>query len=143
MIPTPSQTAGPFFGFALPFEGDSVCGMDGVRIEGRVLDSAGEPVTDALLEVSDEDQFGRCRSDAEGAFQFVVREPRTGFLSVTVFARGLLRQLNTRIYFPGREGEVPPEVEPERRRTLVATREGGLLRFDVRLQGTGETVFFD
>jgi protocatechuate 3,4-dioxygenase alpha subunit len=72
----------------------------------------------------------------------VVREPRGGFLSVAIFARGLLRQLNTRIYFPSHEGEIPPEVDQARRRSLVALREGALLRFDIRLQGTDETVFF-
>lgn len=143
MTPTPSQTVGPFFGFALPFEDDSVCATDGVRIEGQVLDGAGDAVPDALLEVSGDDQFGRRRTDLEGAFHFVVREPRGGFLSVAVFGRGLLRQLNTRIYFPGHEGEIPPEVDRARRHTLVAVRDGELLRFDIRLQGTDETVFFE
>ena len=143
MAPTPSQTVGPFFGFALPFEDDAVSAADGVRIEGQVLDGAGEAVPDALLEVSGDDQFGRCRTDEEGAFHFVVREPRLGFLSVAIFARGLLRQLNTRIYFPGREGEVPPEVDTARRHTLLALREGDVLRFDVRMQGSDETVFFE
>jgi protocatechuate 3,4-dioxygenase alpha subunit len=143
MTPTPSQTVGPFFGFALPFDGDSIGAADGVRIEGQVLDGAGEALPDALVEVSGDEQFGRCRTDLEGAFHFVVREPRDGFLSVAVFARGLLRQLNTRVYFPGREGEMPAEVDPARRPTLVASREGDLLRFDIRLQGTDETVFFE
>jgi protocatechuate 3,4-dioxygenase alpha subunit len=143
VTPTPSQTVGPFFGFALPFEGDSICSVDGARIEGQVLDGAGEPVVDALLEVFADDQFGRCRTDSEGAFHFVVREPSAGFLSVAIFARGLLRHLNTRIYFPGREGEIPPEVDPARRQTLVAVRDAGVLRFDIRLQGSGETVFFE
>ena len=143
MTPTPSQTIGPFFGFALPFEDDSTCAADGVRIAGQVLDGAGEAVPDALLEVSGDDQFGRCRTDEEGAFHFVAREPRGGFLAIAVFARGLLRQLNTRIYFPGHEGEIPPEVDRARAHTLVALREGELLRFDIRLQGTHETVFFE
>lgn len=142
MGPTPSQTVGPFFGFALPFEEDYLCAADGIRIEGQVLDGAGEPVADGLLEVSADDQFGRCRTDAEGAFHFVAREPRSGFLSVAVFARGLLRHLNTRIYLPGHEGEVPLDIDPARRHTLVASGEGGLLRFDIRLQGSDETVFF-
>ena len=143
MTPTPSQTVGPFFGFALPFDDDSICAADGVRVEGQVLDGAGEAVPDGLVEVSGDDQFGRCRTDSEGAFHFVVREPRGGFLSVAIFARGLLRQLNTRLYFPGHEGEVPAEVDRARRHTLVALREGELLRFDIRLQGTDETVFFE
>jgi protocatechuate 3,4-dioxygenase alpha subunit len=143
MLPTPSQTVGPFFGFALPFEDDAVCAPDGVRIEGQVFDGAGEPVADALLEISAGEQFGRCRTDPEGVFHFVAREPESGFFSLAVFARGLLRHLNTRIYLPGREKEVPAAVERSRRHTLVAKSDGEVLRFDVRLQGNDETVFFD
>jgi protocatechuate 3,4-dioxygenase, alpha subunit len=143
MVPTPSQTVGPFFGFALPFEGDSRSVENGARIEGQVLDGAGEPVPDALLEISDADQFGRCRTDSEGAFHFELHEPDAGFVSMAIFARGLLRHLNTRIYFPGHEGDVPASVDPVRRHTLVAQRDGDVIRFDVRLQGEGETVFFD
>jgi protocatechuate 3,4-dioxygenase alpha subunit len=142
MKPTPSQTVGPFFGFALPFPGDAIATPDAVRVEGQVLDGAGEPVADALLEASQEGQFARCRTDAEGAFHLVLREPEVGFVNVTVFARGLLRHLNTRIYFPGHEEAVPAEVAAARRRTLIARRDGEVLRFDVRLQGNDETVFF-
>src|SRR2546430_2523634 len=70
MTPTPSQTVGPFFGFALPFEQDAhavPAGANGaIRIEGQLLDGAGEPVPDGLLEVSRGDQFARCRTDVEG-----------------------------------------------------------------------------
>ena len=158
--PTPSQTVGPFFGFALPFPGDAEASpLDGaaVRIEGQVLDGGGEPVAEAILEAWEGDQFARCRTDPEGAFQFLVRKPRatTGpdggrhapHLELTVFARGLLRQLATRIYFPDEAAANDADpvlalVEPDRRRTLVARAEGGVLHFDVRLQGAGETVFF-
>ena len=116
---------------------------DGIRIEGQVLDGANEPVPDALLEVSQEDQFGRCRTDEEGAFHFLVRKPAAGYLDVTLFARGLLRQLNTRIYFPGETDAVLSSIDPKRSHTLVARRDGDVLRFDVRLQGTDETVFFE
>lgn len=139
--PTPSQTVGPFFGFALPFEDDSDAGGD-ERIEGRVLDGAGEPVPDALLELSYGEQFARCRTDPEGAFHFTVRRPAEGFVNVAVFARGLLRHLNTRIYFPDAAASVPAEVEPRRRHTVVARREGAVLHHDIRLQGEQETVFF-
>ena len=142
MTPTPSQTVGPFFGFALPFDGDAIATNGATRVEGQVIDGAGEPVVDALLEVAQAGQFARCRSDAEGAFHFVVAEPEEGFLNVTVFARGLLRHLNTRLYFPGAEDAVLQSVDAGRRPTLVARREGEILRFDVRLQGDGETVFF-
>ena len=139
--PTPSQTVGPFFGFALPFEGDSLAGDD-ERIEGRVLDGAGEPVPDALVELWEGDQFARCRTDPEGAFHFVMQTPAEGFFDVTVFARGLLRPLFTRIYMPEAAEHVPEVVDPARRQTLVARREGGVLNHDVHLQGELETVFF-
>lgn len=136
MMPTPSQTIGPFFGFALPL----VDGADGVRIEGQVLDGAGEPVADALLEAWHEDQFARCKTDEQGAFHFTAR--KAAFLNITVFARGLLRQLNTRMYFPDEQDEVLSMVDPDRRHTLIARRGGAVLHFDVRLQGDDETVFF-
>lgn len=135
-VPTPSQTVGPFFGVGLA----PVDAAGSIRVEGQVLDGSGEPVPDALVEVSRNGQFGRCRTDEEGAFHFSVGD--ADFLDVTVFARGLLRHLSTRMYFPGHEDEVPPEVDPQRRHTLVAHGDGEVLRFDVRLQGEDETVFF-
>ena len=140
-VPTPSQTVGPFFGFALPFQGDADAGGH-ERLEGRLLDGAGKPVPDALLELSHGEQFARCRTDAEGAFHFTLRLPEEGFVTLTVFARGLLRHLSTRVYLPGCEHAIPPDVEPARRRTLVARRDGGVLHHDIHLQGEDETVFF-
>jgi protocatechuate 3,4-dioxygenase alpha subunit len=147
---------GPFFGFALPFDKDSEAvdptAAGAVRIEGQVLDGAGEPVADALLEVSNGHQFARCRTDPEGAFHFTVRKPAAirksaPHLTATVFARGLLRQVVTQIYFPDEEdaNRVDPVLElvdPSRRHTLIARRDAGVLNFDIHLQGDNETVFF-
>lgn len=152
---------GPFFGFALPFDGDSgtvASGSPGaVRMEGQVLDGAGEVVSDALIEVWNSDQFARCRTDSEGAFHFTVRKPpavrgadgreSAPYLTVSVFARGLLRHLVTRVYFPDEEDAnradpVLELVEPGQRHTLIARRDGGMLNFDIHLQGKDETVFF-
>jgi protocatechuate 3,4-dioxygenase alpha subunit len=159
--PTPSQTVGPFFGFALPFDRDSEAVAPGspgaIRIEGQIVDGDGQAVPDALLEVWHGDQFARCRTDGEGAFHFTVRKPpavhRAGggesapFLTVAVFARGLLRQLVTRVYFPDEEeanraDPVLELVERSQRHTLIARRDGEVLNFDIRLQGKNETVFF-
>lgn len=145
--PTPSQTVGPFFGFALPFDGQEQMAppgaSDAVRLEGQVLDGDGEPVPDALIEIWQGESFGRCRSDPEGLFHFTLSRPEPPYYNVYVFARGLLRHLLTRVYFPDAEPDpVLAAVEPGRRRTLVAERENGNLRFDIRLQGAGETVFF-
>lgn len=153
--PTPSQTVGPFFGFALPFENDANAtsgeSRDAMRVEGQVLDGAGAPVSDALIEASQGDQFARCRTDGEGAFHLTLQKPVVSdgapFVEIMVFARGLLRHLRTRMYFPdegraNRADRVLQLVDEARRHTLVARRDGEILRFDIRLQGEGETVFF-
>lgn len=156
---TPSQTVGPFFGFALPFQADAAAaaGDQALRIEGRLLDGEGAPVTDGLLEVWEADQFARCRTDSEGAYHFQVNKPPAligpqgipfaPHLNVTVFARGLLRHLVTRIYFPDEEAAnaadpVLARIDPARRATLVARGGAPVLRFHVYLQGDDETVFF-
>ncbi|HAC44493.1 MAG TPA: protocatechuate 3,4-dioxygenase subunit alpha [Chloroflexi bacterium] len=152
-IPTPSQTVGPFFGYALPFEDgdDAVSGHEAMRIEGQLLDGAGEPVPDGLVELWGGQQFKRCRTDSEGVFHFTVVKPAAGVeaphLDVTIFARGLLRHLATRMYFPDEEtanasDRVLNLIDPARRHTLIAHRDDAVLRFDIRLQGESETVFF-
>jgi protocatechuate 3,4-dioxygenase alpha subunit len=153
--PTPSQTVGPFFGFALPFADDAnatdVESHDALRIEGQVLDGAGEPVPDALVEASQGEQFARCRTDAEGAFHFTLQKPAVRdsapCFEITVFARGLLRHLHTRLYFPDEENanradRVLHLVDESRRHTLIAHQDADIVRFDIRLQGESETVFF-
>ena len=154
--PTPSQTVGPFFGFALPFEDSEealAAGAKGtVRIEGQLLDGAGQPVPDGLIEIWAGSDFARSRTDPEGAYHVVVRKPaalppHAPHLNLTVFARGLLRQLSSRVYFPEEKtanaaDPVLARVEPGRRGTLIARRDGEVLHFDIRLQGEGETVFF-
>ena len=69
---------------------------------------------------------------------------------MSVFARGLLDRVVTRMYFPDEltanaEDPVLCSIpEPSRRATLIAVPEPeGQLRFDIRLQGERETVFFD
>jgi protocatechuate 3,4-dioxygenase alpha subunit len=147
---------GPFFGFAMPFPGDADPVAPGdpgaLRIEGQLLDGAGEPVPDGILEAWSGEQFARARTDPEGVFHFTVVKPiasngHAPHLDVYVFTRGLLRQLVTRIYFPDEaEGNstdpVLGEVPPERRSTLIARMDEGVLRHDIRLQGEAETVFF-
>jgi protocatechuate 3,4-dioxygenase, alpha subunit len=155
--PTPSQTVGPFFGYALPFEGghDAAREQPPVRIEGQLLDGAGEPVPDGLVEMWAGPQFARCRTDREGLFHVNVVKPARGstpgdaapHLDLTIFARGLLRHLVTRMYFPDEEAANASDrvlnlVDPARRHTLIAHSDAGVLRFDIRLQGESETVFF-
>jgi protocatechuate 3,4-dioxygenase alpha subunit len=104
--------------------------------------------------------YGRVQVSAEGMFRFATIKPgpvpgpdgneQAPHLIVALFMRGLLRRLVTRIYFP----EDPRNdadfvlnlIEPERRSTLIARKSAGrpgVFEWDVALQGSGETVFFE
>jgi protocatechuate 3,4-dioxygenase alpha subunit len=102
--------------------------------------------------------FGRVPTNGEGRFRFhtikpgPVPDPQGGqqapHLLVSVFMRGLLKHVVTRVYFPGEplnENDlVLRSVPPERRATLLAREfADGALEWDIALQGENETVFFD
>jgi protocatechuate 3,4-dioxygenase alpha subunit len=102
--------------------------------------------------------FGRIPTDTQGCFRFSTIKPgrvpgpgktwQAPHLLVAVFARGLLKHLVTRLYFPGEaaNGEDPilALVEPARRGTLIAKPAGtGIFEWNIVLQGDQETVFFD
>lgn len=178
LVQTPSQTVGPFFAFALPFDGGPILVPPGapqaIRLHGAVLDGAGAPVPDALLEVWQRDAdgrivaepgsrrrdrgvftgFGRAATEADGTYEFrtVLPGPDASgarWALLTVFARGLLHHLFTRVYFVVEGGDAPADplldrLPADRRRTLLAEPGAdGSYRFDVRLQGEDETVFLD
>ena len=102
--------------------------------------------------------FGRVYTDEEGRFRFHTIKPgrvpgpdgalQAPHLNLSIFMRGLLKHLVTRVYFPGDDHDADPvlsRVPAERRATLVARRGGkpGALEWNVVLQGQDETVFFD
>ena len=104
--------------------------------------------------------FGRVYTDDAGGFKFTTIKPgrvaapdgglQAPHLNVTIFMRGLLKQLNTRIYFPADpangDDAVLHSVPPSRRETLIARSAAGhpgTLEWNVILQGDGETVFFE
>jgi len=104
--------------------------------------------------------FGRIPTDDDGKFRFTTIKPgavpgpdgglQAPHIAVSVFMRGLMRRVVTRIYFPD-EAENARDlvlglVEAGRRGTLIARKVAGvdgLLKWDVIMQGVGETVFFD
>jgi protocatechuate 3,4-dioxygenase, alpha subunit len=141
---TPSQTVGPFFHFSLCDRPADELAAGGIRLSGRVYDGAGEPVSDALVELwHPEVGFGRCATDADGRYEFAVTRPADGYLEVMIFARGLLKQVVTRAYLPDAEDAFLASLDERARSTLVAEEEDdGSLRFDIHLQGERETVFF-
>ena len=128
-VPTPGQTVGPFFGYALPYAGGPELvppgRADAVRLHGRVLDGDGQPVPDALVEVWQADGqgrpvqqagslhrdgwtftgWGRCPTDRTGHYSFTTVTPgaepgRAAFFALVVLARGLTNRLFTRAYVP-------------------------------------------
>ena len=149
-----------------------------MRITGLLLDGAGDPVPDGMVEIwqanaagryahplDDREEspleggftgFGRSGTAPAGRFDFLTVKPgrvpwvdgrlQAPHLLVGVFARGLLKRVATRMYFPDEveanaEDPVLLGLEPEERATLVA-RDGDALSFDIVLQGVGQTTFF-
>jgi protocatechuate 3,4-dioxygenase alpha subunit len=191
---TPSQTVGPFYGYALPFAGGAdivpAAHPDAVTVHGYVYDGAGAPIPDALLEfwqaapdgsldgapgtlrrdqttgaVLGRDHvrftgYARVGTDADGHYAIRTLIPgalgaRAPYLSLCLFARGLLHHLYTRVYFgdlaaANAADPLLAALAPARRATLVAEPERPrTYRFDLRIQeGDGddadpETVFLD
>ena len=144
-----------------------------IRIIGRILDGAGAIVPDALVEIWQADAegrhagsapgntgfrgFGRQNTgvDPEGRFIFATVKPgsvdgkQAPHINFTIFMRGLLSHLYTRLYFPDEEAanardSVLAQVPAARRPTLIARATGERdYLFDIHMQGKNETVFFD
>jgi protocatechuate 3,4-dioxygenase alpha subunit len=179
LVPTPGQTIGPFYHFALPYDGGEHLVAPGspgsVRVHGFVTDGNGAGIQDAMLEIWQADAsgqvvlesgsltrdpgrftgFGRTSTWRDGGYSFTTVAPgatsagAAPFIAMAVFARGLLNRLFTRVYLPDDAEALARDpllstLDEDRRSTLIATREpDGSLRFDVRLQGDGETVFLE
>jgi protocatechuate 3,4-dioxygenase, alpha subunit len=178
--PTPSQTAGPFVSIGTRWLADGLMVSDGspgaIVITGTVSDGAGAPVTDAMIEFWQADGdglfpphaspgwsgFGRVLTDGHGGYRLVTVAPgrvvsgagveQAPHIDVSVFARGLMQRLVTRIYFSDQEAAnaadpVLSGIAEDRRPRLVADADNARgtdhsYRFDITLQGDEETVFF-
>ena len=175
---TASQTAGPYWHLIDHPEWADLLRPDGpnagfaggerILLTGRVTDGDGAPCGDTMVEIWQADPdgsydgafhgFGRCATDKDGRFRFVTVKPgpvrgrgnatQAPHVTLTLFARGLLTHLTTRLYFAGEAlnatDPVLASVPAARRGTLVAQPAGGgEWRLDIRLQGEGETVFLE
>jgi protocatechuate 3,4-dioxygenase alpha subunit len=101
--------------------------------------------------------FGRCPTAKDGSFHFATIKPgpvpgpsgttQAPHINVSILARGVLKRMFTRIYFEGDPANAKDPilalVPAARRHTLMAKPQGNVLRFDIRVQGGDETVFFD
>ncbi|MGC4859504.1 protocatechuate 3,4-dioxygenase subunit alpha [Micromonospora sp. DT41] len=181
---TPAQTVGPYLHIGLRWPDGPYAVPEGTPgafwIRGRILDGAGEPVVDALVESWQADPdgrfdhpddprgarppalagfrgFGRSETDGQGWYELLTVKPgplpdpdggtEAPHLALSVLGRGLLHRLATRLYFPDEpaaNGDDPVlrSVDADRRGTLIASPAPDGLRFDIRLQGDRETVFF-
>jgi protocatechuate 3,4-dioxygenase alpha subunit len=173
MPTTPSQTVGPFFAIELPY-GDGRYAVpegtpDAIWLRGRVFDGDGAPVPDALVETWQADRdgqfggdfrgFGRSGTDDEGRWAILTLKPgpvvpggpeettQAPHVDLNIFARGLLHQVVTRVYFadegPANAADpVLAGLDEDARATLVAQRCADGYELDIHLQGPHETTFF-
>jgi protocatechuate 3,4-dioxygenase, alpha subunit len=170
---TPSQTAGPYLSIGLLRDLVPAALLDPadprtIRIRGRLLDGAGDGVGDGLVEIWQADEagrygteafagFGRSGTEDGGWFELATLKPgrvawpagglQAPHVAVGILARGLLKRVVTRLYFPDEVAAnaadpVLSALAPSQRETLIAVPEEGGLRFDIRLQGPTQTTFF-
>jgi protocatechuate 3,4-dioxygenase alpha subunit len=158
---TPSPTVGPFLHLALadpalrrPALADDAAAL---TIRGHVVDGDGAAVPDAVVETWQHGgPFSRCATDDDGSWEVRTARPvavptldgtpQAPHLVVSVFARGLLDRVVTRLYLPDEpaNGHDPAlAAAGDRAAALVARADGpGAVRFDIHLQGPDESVFF-
>jgi len=178
--PTPSQTVGPFFARELLWKDGGIVVFPGrgdrITLTGRVFDGNGAPIYDALFETWQADAagkfpsgddgsrpygYGRVSTDTEGRYAIETVMPGSfkgpggetyaPQISVAIFARGLLKALQTRVFLVPLDAIKDDPLaraigDPDRLRTLIATRDPGdpkTYRWDVGLRGAAEAVFIE
>ena len=149
LIPTASQTVGPFFSIGLaPLCQDATQGApaDALTISGVVTDGDAQPIPDCALEFWTPKSFARVPTSTDGKYS-VVLETQTGMYEVLLFMRGLLKPVYTRLYTDAAKAEddALKSVPRERIATLIAKPGNGSRQYvwNVKMQGKDETVFFD
>jgi protocatechuate 3,4-dioxygenase, alpha subunit len=162
LVPTGEMTLGPFFPREFAQGAHDLAGerKDGViEITGRVTQADGKPLDNVVLELWQADGkgrfdnpdffgWGRAATDAKGVYRFRTIKPgayegRAPHVNLLILYSGLMRQLQTVMFFDAAPDPVLDAVRAARRSLLVAKREGTVYRFDIRLRGDGETPFFD
>ena len=156
---TPFQTVGPYLSIGLRVGVAPADRSGQVVIRGRLIDGAGQPIPDGIIEWWHPTLPGVMRSltSNDGEFAIAIVKPRgrhaagqveAPHVAVRILARGILTQYATRMYFSDEPATVEDAVlhlVPEaRRHTLIAERQAeNEYRFDVIVQGDNETVFFE
>ena len=156
------MTLGPFFPpeFAQGVNDLAPAAAEAIEITGRVTELDGKPLDNVVLEIWQADPdgrfdnpkfagWGRAATDAHGEYRFRTLRPgavpgRAPHINFLVLCSGLMRQLQTVMFFASSDDPVLQAVEPARRSLLVADALSSTsFRFDIRLRGGDETPFFD
>ena len=153
LVPTAEMTLGPFFPREFARGINDLVGKnstgDPTEIVGRVTQADGRPLDNLVLEIWQADAgWGRAATDAHGVYRFRTTRPRApagrlAHVNFLLLYSGLMRQLQTVMFFELGRDPVLDAVPAALRSRLVAQREGTVYRFDLRLRGEGETPFFD
>ena len=160
LIPTAEMTLGPFFPREFAQGANELATTNAIDIIGRVTELDGRPLDNLILEIWQADAagrldnpdfpgWGRAATDSNGEYRFRTVRPgalpgRAPHINFLVLYSGLMRQLQTTLFFEPAKDPVLDAVESSRRTLLVAQRLGAnAYRFDIRLRGADETPFFD
>jgi protocatechuate 3,4-dioxygenase beta subunit len=160
LIPTAEMTLGPFFPREFAQGANELATTNAIDIVGRVTELDGRPLDNLILEIWQADAagrldnpdflgWGRAATDAKGEYRFRTVRPgalrgRAPHINFLILYSGLMRQLQTTLFFEAASDPVLDAVESSRRILLVAQRLGAnAYRFDIRLRGADETPFFD
>jgi len=157
LIPTGEMTLGPFF--PREFAAGANHLGDEIEIAGKITQLDGAPLDNVVVEIWQADSAGRydnpgffgwarAATDASGVYRFRTVKPgapkgRIPHINFLLLYSGLMRQLQTVMFFDLAPDPVLDAVPEKRRKLLVAHREGTVYRFDLRLRGERETPFFD
>ncbi|HJZ63008.1 MAG TPA: hypothetical protein VKD70_01730 [Candidatus Acidoferrum sp.] len=155
LIPTSSQTVGPFFSIGLaPLYQNAAAEASNktLTLAGKIFDGDRQPVPDAVLEFWSGDSFARVSTSEDGSYSAVLElslaNSAAASSDVLIFMRGLLKPVRTRVYFGDFDAvKNNPELKAvpgERIGTLLARKAPAPYRYgwDVFMQGDSETVFF-
>ena len=166
LIPTGEMTLGPFFPREFAQGANDLTVLDGrqapgeaIELSGRITQLDGRPLDNVVVEIWQADSrgrygapdfggWGRTATDAEGVYRFRTIRPgalegRLAHINFLLLYSGLMRQLQTVLYFELGADPVLDAVPAARRELLVAQKTPNGWRFDIRLRGEGETPFFD
>jgi len=166
LAPTGEMTLGPFFPREFAQAANDLTVAEGkqapgevIEVSGRITQLDGRPLDNVVVEIWQADSrgrfdaldffgWGRAATDAQGVYRFRTIKPgayddRMAHINFLLLYSGLMRQLQTVMFFELGADPVLDAVPAARRQRLVARKDGGNYRFDIRLRGAGETPFFD